>query len=339
MSGIEIIFLLCRAVCLSPAALVAENAALRQQLAVYKRESLRPKLRRRDRIFWVWLSQLWSDWRSALVIVQPETVVHWHRAGFRLYWRLKSRKSGRPKASAEVRQLIRRIARENPLWGAPRIQSELKLLGHELAESTVAKYLPLNKKPPSATWKTFLSNHLCETTAIDFFVVPTATFRVLYVFVMLSLDRRRVVHFNVTANPTAQWTAQQITEAFPFDDVPRFLQRDRDSINGEVFQRRVQNLGIEEVVSAPRSPWQNPYVERLIGSIRRECLNHVIVLNERHLMRILAAYFDYYHRSRTHLSLDGNAPHPRDVEPPDRGKVIAVPQVGGLHHRYTRVAA
>jgi putative transposase len=178
-----------------------------------------------------------------------------------------------------------------------------------------------------------------EGQAIDFFVVPTATFRVLYVFVVLSLDRRKVLHFNVTAHPSAQWTAQQITEVFPFDEAPKYLQRDRDGIYGEVFQRRVENLGIEEVVSAPRSPWQNPYVERIIGSIRRECLNHVIVFNERHLTRILAEYFRYYHEARTHLSLDGDAPEARHVEPPERGKVIAIPQVGGLHHRYSRVAA
>lgn len=339
MSVIEIIFWLCRAVWLSPAALLAENAALRQQLAVYRRTIKRPRLRRRDRIFWVWLSWLWSDWRSALVIVQPATVVGWHRDGFRLYWRLKSRPSGRPKVTTEVRRLLRRMAKENPLWGAPRIQSELRLLGYELAESTVARYLPRNNRPPSPTWKTFLRNHLSETAAIDFFVVPTATFRVLYVFVVLSLDRRKVLHFNVTAHPSAQWTSQQLNEAFPFDEAPKHLQRDRDGIYGEVFQERVQSLGIEEIVSAPRSPWQNPYVERLIGSIRRECLNHVIVLNESHLTRILADYFQYYNEARTHLALDGNAPDPRHVEPPDRGKVIAVPQVGGLHHRYTRVAA
>jgi hypothetical protein len=223
MSVIEIVFLLCRAAYLRPTILIAENIALRQQLAVYKREKPRPKLRRRDRIFWVWLSRVWSEWRSALVIVQPATVVSWHRAGFRIYWRLKSRKSGRPKVSAEVRQLIRRMARENPLWGAPRIQSELKLLGYEVAESTVAKYLPKRTKPPSPTWKTFLTNHLRETAAIDFFVVPTATFRLLYVFVVLSLDRRKVLHFNVTANPTSVWTAQQINEAFPYDEAPKFL--------------------------------------------------------------------------------------------------------------------
>jgi transposase InsO family protein len=274
-----------------------------------------------------------------LVIVKPQAVVGWHRAGFRLYWRFKSHKSGRLKVSAEVRQLIRRIARENPLWGAPRIQAELKLLGYELAELTVAKYLLRNHKPSSPTWKTFLKNHLSETAAIDFFVVPTATFRMLYVFVVLSLDRRRVIHFNGTAHPSSHWTAQQINEAFPFDEAPRFLQRDRDGIYGDVFQQRVQSLSIEEVVSAPRSPWQSPYVERLIGSIRRECLNHVIVLGESHLKRILTSYFEYYHNARVHMALDHNAPHPLEVEPPERGEVIAIPHVGGLHHRYTRIAA
>lgn len=231
------------------------------------------------------------------------------------------------------------MSRENPLWGAPRIQAELRLLGYELAESTVALYMDCRSKPPSPTWKTFLANHAKEIAAIDFFVAPTATFRLLYCFVVLSIDRRRVVHFNVTGNPSAAWTAQQIVDAFPFDSALRFLMRDRDGIYGEVFQKHVRNLGIEEVVSAPRSPWQNPYVERLIGTIRRELLDHVIVLNEAHLKRLLSGYLEYYHQSRMHQSLDGNAPIPREVEPPNLGSVIAVPQVGGLHHCYTRVAA
>jgi putative transposase len=246
---------------------------------------------------------------------------------------------GRPTIEPNLRQLIVRMARENPTWGAPRIQAELKLLGHAVADSTVAKYLGRRDgKPPSPTWKTFLKNHLPETAAVDFFVVPTASFQLLCVFVVLSLDRRHIVHFNVTANPSAAWTAQQIVEAFPFDTAPRYLMRDRDSIYGDEFRQRIQRLGIEEIVSAPRSPWQNPYVERVIGSIRRECLDHVIVLNEMHLKRILGAYLDDYHGSRTYLSLQRNAPTPREVETPEQGKVIAVPQVGGLHHRYTRAA-
>ena len=230
------------------------------------------------------------------------------------------------------------MSKENPTWGAPRIQSELKLLGHDVAESTVAKYMVRHRKPPSQTWRTFLDNHVHELAGIDFFTVPTATFRVLYCFIVLRHHRRRVVHFNVTANPTAQWTAQQITEAFPFDETPRYMIRDRDGIYGDFFRKRVKNMGIDEVRIAPRAPWQNPYCERVIGSIRRECLDRVIILNEVHLMRILTSYFDYYHRSRTHLSLNRNAPMPREVEPPSQGDVISIPQVGGLHHRYTRAA-
>ena len=227
---------------------------------------------------------------------------------------------------------------ENPLWGTPRIQSELRLLGYEASKATVDKYKVRHHKPPSQTWRTFLNNHLIDIVAIDFFTVPTATFRVLFASVLLRHDRRRVVHFNVTANPTAEWTAQQIIEAFPGDQAPRFLVRDRDSIYGKYFRQRVEHMGIEQVVIAYRSPWQSPYVERLIGSVRRECLDHFIVLNEQHLLRILRAYFDYYHHARAHLSLDRNSPFEREVEPPDLGEVVSIPMVGGLHHRYRRAA-
>jgi len=329
-----------RALLVPKCRLAVENLTLRQQLAVYNRSSKRPRLRPRDRVFWVWLSRLWHDWRSTLVIVKPDTVVRWHRQGFRLYWRWKSKRGrpGRPRIEQEVRDLIRLMSRENPTWGAPRIQSELTLLGYVVAERTVAKYMVRTRKPPSQSWKTFLDNHLTELAAIDFFTVPTATFRVLYCFVVLRHDRRQVIHFNVTAHPTAQWTAQQIVEAYPFDEAPGYPIRDRDSIYGDKFRKRVKGLGIDEVPIAPRSPWQNPYCERLIGSIRRECLNHMIVLGEVHLKRILSSYFDYYHHVRTHLSLDRNSPVPREVEPPDDGDVIGIPQVGGLHHRYARAA-
>jgi len=230
------------------------------------------------------------------------------------------------------------MSRENPLWGTPHIQSELALLGYVVAASTIDKYRIRLRKPPSQTWRTFLDNHAKDIVAVDFFTVPTATFRILFCFIVLRHDRRMVVHFNVTAHPTARWTAQQIVEAFPYDAAPRFLLRDRDSIYGANFRRCVKSMGIEEVVTAPRSPWQNPYAERLIGSIRRECLDHVIVLNEAHMRRILASYFAYYHESRAHLSLERNAPVLRRVEHPSEGKVIAVPQVGGLHHRYCRAA-
>jgi putative transposase len=321
--------------------LAVENLALRQQLAVCRQSVKRPKLRPRDRVFWVLLSRLWPSWRSALAIVQPETVVKWHRKGFRLFWTWKSRRSkpGRPRIEREIRDLIRRMSRENPTWGAPRILSELLLLDHEVAEATVAKYMVRQRKPPSQTWRTFLANHIPDIAACDFFTVPTATFRVLYVFVVLRHDRREIVHFNVTANPYAEWTAQQIIDTFPYEETPRFLIRDRDGIYGDYFKNRIESMGIEEVPTAPRSPWQNPYCERAIGSIRRECLDHVIVLGERHLHRVLTEYFDYYHNSRCHLSLDRNSPTPRNVEPPSLGEVVSIPQVGGLHHRYTRRAA
>ncbi len=320
--------------------LAAENLALRQQLAALHRQSKRPRLKKRDRIFWVWFSRLFRNWRSVLVIVQPATVIRWHQQGFKLYWRWKSpaKKPGRPQIWREIRDLVRQMCSENATWGAPRIHSEILLLGYDVSESTVANYMNRDRKPPSQTWRTFLDNHVRDIVAVDFFTVPTATFRILFTFVVLRHDRRRIVHFNVTAHPTAEWTAQQIIEAFPEDSAPRFLIRDRDGIYGLSFQTRVANMGIEEVPTAPRSPWQSPYVERLIGSIRRECLNHFIVLNERHLRRILSSYFTYYHESRTHLSLDRNSPIPRDVEPPERGRVIAIPQVGGLHHRYRRAA-
>ena len=230
------------------------------------------------------------------------------------------------------------MSRENPTWGVPRILSELLLLGHEVAESTVAKYMVRQAKPPSPTWRTFLKNHVGQIVAVDFFTVATITFRVFYVFVVLRHDRRRIAHFNVTANPTAQWAAQQIVEAFPFDEIPRFLLRDRDSIYGQVFRDKVEHMGIEEVLIAPRAPWQNPYAERVIGSIRRECLDHVIILNEDHLRHILSEYFAYYHEARAHLSLDRNSPDPRQVQPPQTGKVVATEYLGGLHHCYTRAA-
>ena len=341
MGLIQSICLLLRAFLSPRLSLAAENLALRQQLATYHHSRPRPKLRKRDRLFWVVLSRLWPGWQAVLVIVQPATVVQWHRQGFKLFWRWKSRggKLGRPRIEREIRELIRRMSRENPIWGAPRIQAELKLLGYAVAESTVAKYMVRTRKPSSPTWKTLLQNHLHELAAVDFFTVPTAAFRVLYVFVVLSIDRRRVLHFHVTTCPSAEWTAQQVIEAFPFATAPRFLMRDRDGIYGEYFRRRVKSMGFEEVISAPRSPWQNPFVERLIGSIRHECLDHMIVFNERHLLRILRSYCEYYHTSRTHMALDDNAPIPREVEPPAKGAVSAIPQVGGLHHRYTRRAA
>src|SRR5215472_7374202 len=259
------------------------------KLIVFKRHCPRPRLRKSDRLFWVLLSKSWKDWRQVLIIVKPETVISWHRRGFRLFWTWIFRKkgSGRPQASPEIRALIRKMAAANRLWGAPRIHGELLKLGIEISERTVSRLLPRKRRPPSQTWKTFLDNHLSDLVSIDFFTVPTATFRVLFVLVVLAHRRRRVVHFNVTDHPTAAWTAQQVREAFPEDRAPRYLIRDRDGVYGDQFRDRLQEMGITEVLTAPRSPWQNAFAERLIGSIRRECLDHVIVLGEKHLGRIL----------------------------------------------------
>jgi len=333
------VYLLFRAFLLPRINLAAENLALRQQIIVLRRSVKRPKIERSDRVFWAWLSRLWPGWRSALIIVQPETVIKWHRAGFRLYWRWKCHaRSGRPKKDLIVRRLIRKMSHDNPTWGAPRICAELHLLGHDVAESTVAKYMDKPRKPPSPTWRSFLANHAGQTAAIDFFTVYTITFRVLYCFVVLKHGRRRIIHINITKNPTSEWTAQQIVEAFPYDTAPRFLLRDRDCIYGAAFRGRVRGMGIEEVVTAYRSPWQNAYAERVIGSIRRDCLDHMIILSEHHLRRLLAEYVRYYNESRTHMSLAGNSPIPRKVESPSEGDVLAVPYLGGLHHRYTRAA-
>jgi hypothetical protein len=321
--------------------LALENLALRQQLVLLRRRSKRPQFGRLDRLFWLWLSHQWAGWRGALHVVRPQTVIRWHRQGFRAFWTWKSRRGlvGRPPVSPELAELVRTMALANPLWGSPRIHGELLKLGLEVSQRTVARLMPRRPKSPSQTWRTFLQNHVLDLVSVDFFVVPTATFRVLYVFVVLLHHRRKVVHFNVTDSPTAVWTGQQIVEAFPNDSAPRYLLRDRDSIYGGEFRRRVKSMGSAEVLTAPRSPWQNPFAERVIGTIRRELLDQVIVLNEGHLRRRLRAYLRYYHGSRTHLALEKDAPEPRAVEPPAHGRVVALPQVGGLHHRYVRRAA
>jgi putative transposase len=326
----------------SRAALQLENLALRHQIGILQRSpKKRPKLTPADRLLWVALSHIWRDWRSALAIVKPETVVAWHRAGFRRFWTWKVRRGqpGRPVISREVRDLIRKMCRENPSWGAPRVHGELLKLGIDIGQTSVSKYMVRCRKPPSQTWRTFLENHVAQVVSIDFFTVPTIRFQVLYVFLVLAHDRRRIVHCNVTAHPTAEWTGQQLREAFPFDQLPRYLLRDRDAIFGDAFREQVRDMGIREVLSTPRSPWQRAYVERVIGSIRRECLDHVIVFHEASLRRTLNLYFDYYHRSRAHLSLGKDSPESRPVQPPELGQVVALPQVGGLHHRYERRAA
>jgi putative transposase len=325
----------------SRASLCLEHLALRHQLVVYKQTVYRPRLRWTDRVLWGWLSRLWRGWLDALIFVQPRTVIAWQRQRFRDHWRQLSQPGtpGRPTLAKEVRDLIRTMWQANPTWGAPRIVGELRKLGIEVAKSTVETYRVRPQKPPSPTWKTFLKNHEQDLVALDFFVVPTVTHKVLFVLLILAHDRRWVVHFNVTEHLTAEWTTQQIIEAFPWDKAPRYLLRDRDRIYGAYFRQRVRHMGIEEVLIAPKSPWQNPAVERLIGSIRRECLDHVIVLHERHLRRLLTAYFRYYHHWRTHRTLDMECPVPRPVQRPDVGLIHEVSEVGGLHHHYERRAA
>ncbi len=276
--------------------LEAENLALRQQLNVVCRSApQRPRLRGSDRLLFVWFYRLWPSVLGSIVIVQPETVLRWHRGGFKAFWRRKSRSApGRPRIPKEIRDLIREVSLTNPLWGAPRIHGELWKVGIDVAQSTVAKYMVKGRRPPSQSWKTFLRNHADGIASVDFFVVPTAAFKLLFGLVILRHTRRWLVHVAVLANPTADWIARQISEAFPWDTAPSYLIRDRDSAYGQVFKRRFRAMGIRDRPAAFRSPCQNGHVERLIGSIRRECVDHLIVFNEAHLRRVLRAYADYY---------------------------------------------
>jgi putative transposase len=322
--------------------LVAENLVLRQQLAILRRTTRRPGLGPSTVRSRLWCPRLWSRWADALAIVEPATVLAWHRRGFARFWAWKSRRAGRPPLAPELVSLIERMAHENPLWSRRRIASELAKLGHSVDKDTVAKYMPRParrpRRPPSQTWKTFVRNHLAGTIAIDFLTVPTVTFDIVYVFFVLSLERRRVLHVNVTADPHAAWAAQQIVEAIGAEIVPERLIRDRDAIFGVAFDTRVDILGIEQVKTTPRSPWQNGYAERWVGTLRRELLDHVIVLGERHLLRWVRQHVTYYNVDRPHMSLGGDAPVSRAVEPSRAGEVVALPRVGGLHHRYSRAA-
>jgi hypothetical protein len=308
--------------------LVLENIALRQQLKALKRTAKRPRLPTLDRVFWILMANTWRYWRTALVLVQPDTVVRWHRDWLCRRWSRRSRRTrdGRPPIDHEIRRLVSEMATANPLWGAPRIHGELCKLGLDVSERTVSRLVG-RRRPPSQTWRIFLTNHIAAMVSMDFFTVSTLTGRVLFVLVILSHERRRVVHIKLTEHPTSTWTAQQMVDAFPDDRAPRWLLRDRDSIYGDAFRRRVAGMGIAEVVSSPMSPWQSPYVERLIGSIRRECLDHVIVISRTHLRRVLRSYITYYHGARTHLSLEKDAPTPRRVQFVAEGGAIAFPEV------------
>ena len=321
----------------SKSRLEAENSALRHQLIVLRRKVHgRVRLTNNDRWFFIQLYRWFPSILQVLTIVRPETLVQWHRAGFRFYWRWKSRpRGGRPQIEADLRVLIRRMSIENPLWGAPRIHGELLKLGFEVAQSSVAKYMVKRRGPPSQGWKIFLRNHAPDMAAMDLFIVPTIGFDLLYAFVIVRLDRRDLVWINVTTNPTAEWVARQLTEAFPWDGAPRYLIRDRDRIYGAIVTRRMRAMGIRDKPTAPASPWQNGFAERLIGSIRRECVDHFIVLGEEHLRRILRAYAGYYNEIRTHRSLDKDAPVSRPVQ--RTGIISSCPILGGLHHQYVRV--
>jgi transposase InsO family protein len=296
--------------------LEAENAVLRHQVIVLRRKLKgRVRLTNNDRWFFVQLYRWFPSILPVLMIIRPETLVGWHRAGFRRYWRWKSRRrGGRPQIETELRALIRQMSTENLLWGAPRIHGELLKLGFSVAQSSVAKYMVKRRGPPSQEWRTFLRNHAPDIAAMDLFVVPTIGFKLLYGFVIIRLDRRDLVWIGVTTNPTAEWVARQINEAFPWDGAPRYMIRDRDRIYGTVVTRRLRAMGIRDKPIAPASPWQNSFAERVIGSIRRECLDHIIVLGEQHLRRILKNYADYYNGIRTHRSLNKDAPVSRLVQ-------------------------
>jgi putative transposase len=340
ISVLRSLLLTVRTLARSRAALHLEILALRHQLDVLQRtRPQRVRLARTDRWLWVMLARVWAGWRTALVLVKPETVIAWHRQGFRLWWTWKSRRRlGRPTVPADIRTLIRTMAESNPRWGAPRIHGELLKLGLDVCQATVAKYMGRRRPPPSQTWRTFLSNHVGQIVAADFFVVPTVTFRLVFVLVLLAHDRRRIRHVAVTAHPTAAWTAQQLREAFPWDEAPRYLIHDRDhAFDGLGATARA--MGIEDVVTAPHAPWQNPFVERFVGSARRECFDHVIAFNEAGVRTVMTRYGAYYEKTRTHLALDKDAPIPRSVMPPAEGDIVAIPEVGGLHHRYERRAA
>ena len=317
----------------SRASLEAEIVALRHQLNILRRKSpKRPILGSIDRLIFARLYGLAPGVLSALAIVSPETVIRWHRAGFRSYWRWRSRsRGGRPKTPPDVRHLIRDISVANPLWGAPRIHGELLKLGIDVGQTTVAKYMARGRRPPSQGWKTFLRNHADGIVSMDLFVVPTISFQLLYGLLILRHGRREILWLGATTHPSAEWISRQLTEAYGWEQGPRYLVRDRDSIYGDVFIRRLRAMGIRDRPTAPRSPWQNGYCERLIGSIRRDCLDHVVVFGEQHLRHLLRSYANYYNQARTHLSLNKDAPVSRAIQ--TVGRILPLPVLGGLHHQ------
>jgi transposase InsO family protein len=335
---LTVLFQSLRAVGRSRSDLILENLALGQQIAVLPRTTRRPRFAPADRMVWIPLRRSWSRWNDALFIVKPETVVAWHRRAFRRYWTSISRGPGRPSIDREVRELIVRMTSENPSWGAPRIHGELLKLGFEVSERTVSRCLPHDRPGTGSVreWVTFLQNHREGVAAMDFFTVPTATFRILTVWFVIHHGRRRILHCNVTEHPTARWVIQQLRESFPYDTAPAYLVFDRDSIFATNVISTVRSLGIEPKRITYRSPWQNGVAERWIGSCRRELLDRVIVFHESHLRCLLREYVDYYSRDRCHLGLEKDSPDPRlaELRPSRRARVVSLPRVGGLHHRY-----
>jgi putative transposase len=334
----------------SPTALAAENLFLRKQLALCRERSITPRrATRATRLTLVWLAR-WFDWRRALVIVQPATLIRWHRQGFRLFWRWTSR-PGRPPIPADLRALIRRMARENPTWGEERIANELELkLGLCVSPRTIRKYLPRHlhhgrgKRAPSQHWRTFVRNHAQAIVACDFCVVVTATFRLLYVLVVMEHATRRMLHANVTAHPTAPWTLQQLREAIPAEHAYRFLIHDRDAIFSQELDRHVRHLGLKVLKTPPQRPQANALCERLLGTLRRECLDFLIPLSEHHLRYIVHEWMSHYNAARPHMALGPGIPQPPPLLPalrqtyrhrlPGRLRVAARPILEGLHHEY-----
>jgi putative transposase len=316
-----------------------EILALRHQVAVLKRKRPRPRLKRLDRLFWTTLRRVWSRWAEVLLVVKPETVVGWHRAGFRLFWRWRSRaRGGRPKTTAEIRALIRRLAEENPTWGAPKVHGELQKLGLVVSERSVARYLRCVQRrgDPGKSWLTFLTNHREVIVAFDFFTVPTVTFQLLYCFFVIAHERRKILHFNVTQHPTAEWVVQQLREAFPEAGAYRYVILDRDAKFDAGVVAFLQATGLQPKRTNIRSPWQNGIAERWVGGCRRELLDYVIPLNEEHLRRLVRDYVSYFHEDRIHDSLGKDTPNRRPVErkPSPQATVISNARLGGLHHRY-----
>jgi len=317
--------------------LEAENLFLRHQLTIALRQAP-PRLRLRvsDRALLIAMTRFWPSLLGMTRLVQPETILRWHRAGFKMFWRWKSRnRGGRPKIDRGLRDLIERMSKENPLWGASRIHGELLMLGFEVAQSTVSKYMVRRRNPPSQTWETFLRNHADAIAAIDICVVPTMTFDLLFAFLVLGHGRRQLLWFEVTRHPTAEWLARQITEAFPWVSAPAYLVRDNDRAYGNVFTSRVRAMGIRDRPISCGSPWQNGIAERLIGTLRRECLDQILIFGEGHLRRFLSAYAAYYNQARTHLALQKDAPSHRVIQ--RSGGVVAIPVLAGLHHQYIRI--